>query len=552
MPKRQADPLDEMIALELQQKKKKKSKKESKKESKNGDHDDAVVALVGGKLAWHQLIYRMLSSAKAKNLRRTEDHVLVPHPTVKGVFLEFQEAENYINAVCKGMPELCQQSNTMQRLINFFEHIDHEYFPIVSDANLRQDVIAFRNGYYKYHEQKFVKEIEGSTMHFFDCDYHEKLLDEDTPHWDNLLMTQVKTADVKDFVEILIGRMLFPIGWDNWQLCLFLKGLANTGKSTLIGLILAMMPKNSHAILASNQEAVFGLENVYKKRVFACPDMPVNMARVLDSALLQAMISGESISVPRKGRKALTIESWGAHLIFASNFLPNYDDATGAISRRMVIIPYETTVAKRDPLLKEKIVKQELSKVLLRCISKYRTFLDVHREEDILDLLPEACKLESSKAVLSLDPIREFLENGNETNIVRKKKDSQVPWSTFVSNYKLFYQEKFGGRKVMVKDSDKITINSVGYHVEEVTVCKECNKDATKENCGEHYDRNNRRRKVVIKGMQIVSKHSQTFARGPSLGKGIPNEFYQHLARKHNPDLPDFSRPIWPDDAPEM
>jgi phage/plasmid-associated DNA primase len=277
----------------------------------------------------------------------------------------------------------------------------------------------------------------------------------------------------------------------------------------------------------------------------------------LDSALLQAMISGESISVPRKSKKALTISSWGAHLIFASNFLPNYDDATGAISRRMVIIPYETTVEKRDPLLKDKIVKQELVKVLLRCISKYRTFLDVHREEDILDLLPEACKLESSKAVLSLDPIREFLENGNNTNIVRKKKDSQVPWSTFVSNYKMFYQEKFD-RKVMVKDSDKITINSVGYHVEEVTVCKECNKDATRKNCGDHYDRNNRRRKVVIKGMQIVNKHTQTFARGPSLGKGIPNEFYQHLALKQNPDLcfnehgVPYAKPTWPDDVPEM
>jgi hypothetical protein len=87
--------------------------------------------------------------------------------------------------------------------------------------------------------------------------------------------------------------MLFPVGFDNWQIAIFLKGLANTGKSTLVNLIMKMFPQNSHCILASNQEATFGLENVHSKQVFACPDMPRDMSKTLDSALLQSMIPGE-------------------------------------------------------------------------------------------------------------------------------------------------------------------------------------------------------------------------------------------------------------------
>ena len=100
--------------------------------------------------------------------------------------------------------------------VSFFQHHDHDYFPIVSESNLRQDVIAFRNGCYNYHEKKFVRDIDGNTMHFLNCDYDENLRDQETPLWDNLLLTQVLTADVEDFVEVLSGRMLLSIGFDNW------------------------------------------------------------------------------------------------------------------------------------------------------------------------------------------------------------------------------------------------------------------------------------------------------------------------------------------------
>jgi hypothetical protein len=290
---------------------------------------------------------------------------------------------------------------------------------------------------------------------------------------------------------------------------------------------------NSHAVLASNQEAIFGLENVVNKRLFVTSDMPSTMRKTLDSALLQSMISGESINVPRKGKQAITIAKWPAHLLFGSNFLPDYPDASGAISRRFAIIPYETVVQKRDPCLHSKIKSTELVTVLLRCIRSYRSFLDVHLDHDILTLLPEICKLESSKAQVALDPLREFLESGNQYMMIRKKVDSEVTWQRFNQEFQKFANDKYS-KGTKLTDSDKVTLTSCGYRVSEVSICKECNQLAIKANCGDHYDVNNRRRKVVIKNMEICMKSEVKYTVN-NLGSHVPNAFYQHLSRKNGP-----------------
>jgi phage/plasmid-associated DNA primase len=310
-----------------------------------------------------------------------------------------------------------------------------------------------------------------------------------------------------------------------------LKGLANTGKSTLINLIISMLPANSHAILASNQEATFGLDGPSQKRLFACPDMPSNMTDVLESALLQSMISGESINVPRKNRSAITVQ-WRAHLLFGSNFLPNYSDVSGAISRRLCIIPYETVVVCRDPQLQKKVEKNELLTVLLRCISSYRAFVGEHLNDDILTLLPEICQRETQNAQLSLDPVREFVMNGNDLYMVRKKVDGEVSWQHFEQQFQQRNQ-KSNGKTSRLTDTDKSTLTTLGFTVVEQSICKHCNKVCSKPTCGSHYDANNRRRRVYIKGMEICLKTDANYFVERELGPHVPNGFYQHLARRN-------------------
>jgi hypothetical protein len=89
----------------------------------------------------------------------------------------------------------------MSKLLKWFEGQDHESFSIQYESHIRQDIIAFRNGFYDYHKLQFVSEFTGTTMHYYDMDYDEKLRDVTTPLWDNLLTTQM-TEDVKNFLEV--------------------------------------------------------------------------------------------------------------------------------------------------------------------------------------------------------------------------------------------------------------------------------------------------------------------------------------------------------------
>ena len=98
---------------------------------------------------------------------------------------------------------------------------------------------------------------------------------------------------------------------------------------------------------------------------------------------------------------------------------------------------------------------------------------------------------------------------------------------------KPFYKDKFN-RSVVIKDSDKITMTSLGFVVQETTICKECNQISNKANCLGHFDVNNRRRKVVIENCEISSKTNMSYRVTENLGPNVPKQFYQHLAQKIN------------------
>jgi phage/plasmid-associated DNA primase len=133
-------------------------------------------------------------------------------------------------------------------------------------------------------------------------EYDDALLNSPTPLWDKLVGHQMPDVEVKDLYEAMIGRLFVPLGLlDNWQVAMFLKGDANTGKSTMIDLVArGMFPIGTVGTLSANQEQTFGLEGLYEKRMMICPDIKEDFGKVLDITLLQSMVSGEAVSIARK------------------------------------------------------------------------------------------------------------------------------------------------------------------------------------------------------------------------------------------------------------
>ena len=54
--------------------------------------------------------------------------------------------------------------------------------------------------------------------------------------------------------------------------------------------------------------------------------------------------------------------------------------------------------------------------------------------------------------------------------------------------------------------NDHHPIKMAGFSVSKVNVCKDCDKVAKKETCGDHYDPRNRKRVHVVEGMRLKKK----------------------------------------------
>lgn len=85
----------------------------------------------------------------------------------------------------------------------------------------------------------------------------------ETPLLDHILNSQGLCGHTRFWVMAMLGRMLY---WaktlDAWQVCLFIKGMAGTGKSTLITLMESIYTPSDVFRMPNNVQDTFGLMNL--------------------------------------------------------------------------------------------------------------------------------------------------------------------------------------------------------------------------------------------------------------------------------------------------
>jgi hypothetical protein len=140
-------------------------------------------------------------------------------------------------------------------------------------------VFSFRNGVYLAKDERF---IAYDVMHVFysetsypvackhfDMDFDpEWLRVEDpmnipTPAIESIWDTQHLSQNVRRWCYALIGRLLYNVReYDDWQLFMFLKGLANTGKSTLLNYIKLLYDAQDVGTVSNMVEKQFGIGQI--------------------------------------------------------------------------------------------------------------------------------------------------------------------------------------------------------------------------------------------------------------------------------------------------
>ena len=69
---------------------------------------------------------------------------------------------------------------------------------------------------------------------------------------------------------------------------------------------------------------------------------------ITDSSIFKKLVTGEEITVERKHEQPYKIRNT-ATLIFATNNLPNMQDKSNGMVRRLCVIPFNATITKKDP-----------------------------------------------------------------------------------------------------------------------------------------------------------------------------------------------------------
>lgn len=292
-------------------------------------------------------------------------------------------------------PEHSSEENTMYRA-SFYTYDSPEF------KALDQTVVSC-----KYFEQDFP---DYSAVDWRDIP---------TPHFDSVLTYQGFDKDVREWVCVLGGRLCFDVNEiDKWQCIPFLKGVAQSGKSTLITKVFRKFYNTEDVrTLSNNVERKFGLSSIYDAFLFIAPEIKGDLA--LEQAEFQSIVSGEDVSIAVKHEKAKSIE-WKTPGILGGNEVPGWRDNSGSILRRVLTLDFTKKVKEADPTLDQKLEK-ELPIILQKCVRAYLEIAQRYRDETIWSIVPPYFERVKQQIESACSPLLSFL-NSAQVEIDPKKK----------------------------------------------------------------------------------------------------------------------------------
>lgn len=210
-----------------------------------------------------------------------------------------------------------------------------------------------------------------------DFDPHSIVL----PEMQRIMAAQDLTDDTQMWLIAMLCRLFFPVGYDRWQVVLFIKGIAGSGKSTLAQIIRYFYPPTKVSTLASNIEQKFGLSAIYKGLVCVCAEVREDFG--LDQADWQSAVSGEEVQIAIKNKTAFP-HKWDTPMFFLGNELPNYRNNSGSVVRRFFMVEFRKKVRANasDPHLFDKFVAN-IDQFQRKGVALYHMLLQKYGENDI-------------------------------------------------------------------------------------------------------------------------------------------------------------------------
>lgn len=343
------------------------------------------------------------------------------------------------------------------------------------------------NGYtcrfFEYDSKEFaVLDPTKTSCKFFDQQFEDfthvdDWMDIPTPWTQSIMDYQNFDREVSSWLYAMLGRLTFEVNdLDQWQVVPLLKGVARSGKSTILTKIARSWYQPSDIrTLSNNVERQFGLGSIYDALLYLAPEVKSDLR--LEQAEFQSMCSGEDLSVSIKHEKAKSIQ-WKTPGILAGNEVPGcgngkngWKDNGGSILRRLVTWNFAKQVRNADPHLDEKL-QGEMPILLYKCVRGYLDYVSKYGSVDIWNCLPPYFATVQKQVAMVSSPLSNFLAQPE----IKYGEQLCVPVAIFRQKFndhckacglgthvftQDFYAGPFSGRDLVVKPT---TMNWKGHN----------------------------------------------------------------------------------------
>jgi hypothetical protein len=303
-----------------------------------------------------------------------------------------------------------------------------------------------------------------ASSKYFDKNFNpynhiENWWDIPTPHFQNILDYQQFDTEVSKWMYVMGGKLCYDVcEIDKWQIIPFLKGIAKSGKSTIITKVFKKFYETEDVrTLSNNVERKFGLSSIHDGFMFIAPEVKGDLC--LEQAEFQSLVSGEDISLACKYKKAQSIE-WKAPGILAGNEVPNWKDNSGSVLRRILPWNFGKQVMEADPYLDEKLDK-ELPAIHLKCIKAYLEYAQKYSEQDIWNVVPKYFKTIQTQVAMVTNSLQNFLASEK----LRYGPDLFCPQKNFIALFNQHCMENNLGKIKFNQDMYAGPFSSKGMEV---------------------------------------------------------------------------------------
>ncbi len=349
----------------------------------------------------------------------------------------------------------------------------------VDFPELRPDrhLFSFRNGLYMTSENRFYKfgrdilQPSFVASKYFDQDFdydeymsYSHVLDIPTPAFQSILDYQDLEDDVCSIVYMMIGRLLYAINEkDRWQVLFFLKGVANTGKSTIANLVQSFFNPSDVGIMTNKMQSEFPLESLYDKLICICTEIKKSFS--MDQGCFQSMISGEKVSVAIKFKTAKSL-TWTVPMLFCGNEMGPWKDVGDAIARRLIVVHFLNKVSvnhQKDNL--DALLSEEFPAFLFKCNLAYLSYLDTYPDQSLRSNLPDYFRKTSESVQRETNTMESYLHDNRGS--FRFGPEFSTPLRNFENSYERYCRRVRRESSPVNMDYCRITFVKYGISLEE-------------------------------------------------------------------------------------